>query len=234
MSYTAAPFSSAEDNYASFYPTTLMYDDLQAIQRIYGRNLSHNAGNTTHSFRNDGTLYWQTIDDAGGIDSITVVEVAGAATFGLRDRPQSRAVQLVRRGDRIQRRVIEPDRLHRSGHRDRECLWRIGVGLARRQHAGQLPCRRAGQRHDHRGQANDSLRGAEGDDLVIGNQGDDDLVGGLGNDTIRGGQGTDTARFITSTQAVVSLAITGGQFTGYGFDTLIDIENLAAERAAMS
>jgi Ca2+-binding RTX toxin-like protein len=69
MSYTASPWSAHNDNYASFYPTTPMYFDLVAIQALYGRNTSHNAGNTTYAF-NDGSTYFQTIDDAGGIDTI--------------------------------------------------------------------------------------------------------------------------------------------------------------------
>ena len=37
MSYTASPCSAHGDNYASFYPTTPMYYDLLAIERMYGQ-----------------------------------------------------------------------------------------------------------------------------------------------------------------------------------------------------
>lgn len=67
MSYTASPLSN--DNYASFYPTTPMYYDLVAIQALYGKNTTINAGNSTYTF-NDGTRYWQAINDAGGHDTI--------------------------------------------------------------------------------------------------------------------------------------------------------------------
>lgn len=70
MSYTASPWSGYQDNYASFYPTTPMYYDLLAMQRIYGKNLSVNNGNNTYTFK-DGTRYWEAINDTGGIDTIT-------------------------------------------------------------------------------------------------------------------------------------------------------------------
>ena len=47
MSYTASPWSQGDD-YASFYPTTPMYYDLVAIQALYGKNTTINAGNNTY------------------------------------------------------------------------------------------------------------------------------------------------------------------------------------------
>jgi serralysin len=70
MSYTASPWSKENDNYATFYPTTPMYYDLLTIQAIYGKKLSANAGNTVYTF-NDGTRYWEAINDSAGIDTIT-------------------------------------------------------------------------------------------------------------------------------------------------------------------
>ncbi len=69
MSYTASPWSSVEDNYATFHPTTPMYYDLLAIEALYGENSNVNAGNDVYAF-NDGTRYWQAINDAGGQDII--------------------------------------------------------------------------------------------------------------------------------------------------------------------
>lgn len=67
MSYSAR--TVGDSGTASFLPTTPQYYDLVAIQSIYGRNLSHNAGNTTYTFV-EGQRYFQTIDDASGIDTI--------------------------------------------------------------------------------------------------------------------------------------------------------------------
>jgi Ca2+-binding RTX toxin-like protein len=67
MSYSAK--AGGPDGIASYYPTTPMYYDLATIQALYGRNMSHNAGDTTYKFV-DGAKYFQTIDDAGGHDRI--------------------------------------------------------------------------------------------------------------------------------------------------------------------
>ena len=69
MSYTATTAHHGS-NYASFYPTTPMYYDLVAIQEMYGASV-HNPGNTNYIYSQTGH-YWQTIDNSGGIDTITV------------------------------------------------------------------------------------------------------------------------------------------------------------------
>ena len=71
------------DGLSSFYPTTPMYYDLLTIQALYGRNMSHNAGDTTYKFV-DGRSYFQTIDDAAGHDRI-IYAGALASTIDLRE-----------------------------------------------------------------------------------------------------------------------------------------------------
>lgn len=66
MSYTASPW--AQDQVTSFHPTTPMFNDLVAIQAIYGIDKTTNTGNTTYTYT-DG-LYWETIYDASGKDTI--------------------------------------------------------------------------------------------------------------------------------------------------------------------
>ena len=67
MSYTAST-QTPGNNYADFYPTTPMYYDLVAIQKMYGAR-AHNTGNDVYTFV-EGNHYWQTIDDSGGNDTI--------------------------------------------------------------------------------------------------------------------------------------------------------------------
>ncbi len=69
--------------------------------------------------------------------------------------------------------------------------------------------------------------GADGDDMLFGGGGSDELLGGLGNDVLDGGDGFDVAMFAGVTVGVtVSLAISGPQNTGHGFDTLTGIESI--------
>jgi len=67
MSYSDSPLHEDGGN-SSFYPTTPMLLDIQAIQYLYGANNNYNTGNNTYAF-NDTTTYYQTIWDAGGIDT---------------------------------------------------------------------------------------------------------------------------------------------------------------------
>lgn len=80
----------------------------------------------------------------------------------------------------------------------------------------------------------DLLDGGAGNDRLMGENDADTLIGGLGDDTLDGGANSfsqpenDTARYVGTVSAVVSLMLQGSaQDTGgYGFDTLIGIENL--------
>lgn len=61
---------------------------------------------------------------------------------------------------------------------------------------------------------------------IKGGDGDDILDGGSGDDTLDGGSGNNAVRFSGSTAATVYLSKADAQTTGYGTDTLIDIQNL--------
>jgi Ca2+-binding RTX toxin-like protein len=65
---------------------------------------------------------------------------------------------------------------------------------------------------------------------LMGNAGNDSLDGGDGDDILDGGSGTDTVVFSGSLAAIANLAL--GSATGYGTDTLINIENLTGGAGA--
>ncbi len=67
MSYSDTA-GSEDDGDATYYPTTPMLLDIQAIQYLYGANNDYNTGNNTYTF-GDNHAY-QTIWDAGGQDTI--------------------------------------------------------------------------------------------------------------------------------------------------------------------
>ncbi len=91
---------------------------------------------------------------------------------------------------------------------------------------------------------NDSLSGRDGNDMLFGGSGDDTLDGGWGNDQLFGGDGND--RFLPGgaddlmdggagvdtmivsggASAFVNLSVTTAQNTGYGTDTIRNIENV--------
>lgn len=73
----------------------------------------------------------------------------------------------------------------------------------------------------------DVLKGGAGNDSLYGDADSDTLYGGAGNDRLDGGSGNDTASFRGAVAVAVNLAIKGAQNTGLGWDTLLNIENLA-------
>ncbi|KZD12104.1 M10 family metallopeptidase [Oceanibaculum pacificum] len=70
MSYSAVPGDSDSFMAGGQEAYTPMLYDILAIQAMYGANTAHNAGNNSYSFAGAGT-YYETIWDAGGIDTIT-------------------------------------------------------------------------------------------------------------------------------------------------------------------
>ena len=104
MSYNAR--TSGDLGTASFLPTTSMYYDLLAIQKLYGRNDQHNAGNNTYTFT-EGRRYFETIDDAAGIDKLVYSGELKVST-----RSQSRAVQHAKCAHLFRQRIDARDGGH--------------------------------------------------------------------------------------------------------------------------
>lgn len=72
----------------------------------------------------------------------------------------------------------------------------------------------------------DTITGNEADNALYGGAGNDVLEGRGGNDTLDGGEGEDTIRYSGSTAVTVNLGISALQNTGYGFDTILNVENV--------
>ena len=182
MSYSAR--TAGDSGVASFFPTTPMYYDLLAIQSLYGRNTQHNATNTTYTFT-QGKTYFQTIDDAGGIDTIAFSGTRGvtinlnAGTFSSLSKPVT-----FNGGTSSSRNTVA-----------------IGPGSIIEKAAGG-----SGSDVVHGNSAANTLSGMDGNDVLYGNagndvlsggNGNDRLLGGLGNDVLYGGAGSDTFFFNT-------------------------------------
>jgi serralysin len=82
---------------------------------------------------------------------------------------------------------------------------------------------------------NDLIRGGDGDDLLYGGKGDDEIYGegdtdrfyaDPGNDYYHGGLGQDWLMLNGTIACTVDLAITTAQNTGFGNDTIVDVQSL--------
>lgn len=77
------------------------------------------------------------------------------------------------------------------------------------------------------GAGNDVIRSKGGNDILCGELGHDRLVGGPGNDTLIGGAGKDTASFFAA-PGPVTVDLRAGTATGWGSDTLLQVEHVMA------
>lgn len=69
MSYRDFAGDSLNGTETGYYPTSLMLNDVAAIQYLYGVNTSYQTGNNTYSWAANTSVY-ETIYDAGGNDTI--------------------------------------------------------------------------------------------------------------------------------------------------------------------
>jgi serralysin len=167
MSYTASPWSGKSDNYASYYPTTPMLDDIVAIQSIYGRDTVTNTGNTTYTFGN--ALYFQTIYDAGGADTILY---AGSDSCTIRLSAGAFSA------------LSEPI-YFTGGVSSRETVCIGPNTIIENATGGTMADTLLGNG------SNNILNGRAGSDRLVGGTGNDTMIGGSGRDVLTGGTGSD-------------------------------------------
>jgi serralysin len=210
-----------------FYATTPGIYDVAAIEHIYGANTTTNTGSNTYSYANwaaDSPLYFQTIVDAGGTDTIDASNQARASVINLTAGSYSsigiytEAEQEAYWSSVLGGSINIPSSTISSGS---------GTGVASRTalYTGV----------DNIGIAYsatiENAYGGAGNDTITGNSSDNSLKGNAGNDTINGGAGNDTAIF-TGNMASYTITDSGGTITVTnnsgtdGTDTLTNVEYL--------
>ncbi len=189
MSYSAR--TAGDSGVASFLPTTPMYYDLLAIQALYGRNTTHNASNTTYSYTS-GKTYFETIDDAGGNDTIAFTGARGVTINLNSGRFSSLSEPISFNGGTSTSRdtvAIGPNSLIENGRGGSGGDYILGNGVANVLSGMD---------------GNDSLYGFAGIDTLSGGNGNDQILGGLGNDVLTGGAGADIFYFNTTLSAAAN------------------------------
>lgn len=179
MSYRQ--YQGAEIGYIDgYFPTTLMLDDVQALQFLYGINPNYKSGNDSYSWA-AGAAVFETIVDSGGVDTIDASNQLQAVKLNLNSGQWSEIGTAQNRGDGTMVRdnltiaysaVIE----NALGTNLNDTLFGNSVNNNILGNGG-----------------NDALFGNEGNDTLDGWSGNDWLDGGAGNDLIKSGSGDDTA-----------------------------------------
>jgi Ca2+-binding RTX toxin-like protein len=196
-SQTGANFTMADGAYSA---STLLRDDIQALQALYGANTTTRAGDTTYGFNATAGVgaYDCTINthpiwcvwDGGGVDTLDFSGYSMAQRIDLNAGAFSDTAGMT-----------------------------FNISIA----YGAAIERAIG------GSGADSLTGNALANELIGGAGNDSLTGGAGNDILNGGAGTDTAIFGLALASGV-LGLVGGGLTvassAEGLDTLIGVELL--------
>ncbi len=206
MSYFGASATGANHVYQGqvIYPSTPLLDDIAAIQRLYGPNMSFASGDTTYGFNNTGDAAYAissgtqqavySIWDGGGNDTL---DFSGYATG-----------QLI---DLVAGNFSNVGALTKNV----SIAWGATIENARG------------------GDGNDQLFGNAVANSLFGNAGNDTLVGGAGNDHLEGGTGVDTASYLSPVRDFTvtvtpagSTVIVQDKVAGEGNDSLSGIESL--------
>jgi len=193
MSYSAT--AGDENSSFSFYPTTPMLLDIQAIQSLYGQNNTYHSGNDNYFF-DDAQTYHETIWDSGGFDWIVYTG------------SQNSIIDL---NEGYGSSIGNPVYVEYANNANETQVFNVWIAY----HAvienaaggsgnDYIEGNDAGNNLDG-GNGNDTLIGGAGDDFLDwdptlqggnddldGGYGDDQLYGGIGNDILRAGYGDDS------------------------------------------
>ncbi len=212
MSYDSASGSSGSG--ANFYPTTPMSYDIAAMQYLYGANTSYHTGDDTYTF-SQGSKYYQTVWDAGGIDTIVWQATAADGTPAEGASIDLRPGQWSDLGDTLR-------------FRDKQGTAISTTDLTVQIYATVTIENATG------GDGADTLTGNDVSNVLNGGAGSDTLTGGAGDDQLLGGADIDTALYsaarasYTVTRAADgALAVQDSRASGGdGKDTLTGVERL--------
>lgn len=223
MSYNVAPGIEDTGSNINYYPTTPMSFDIRSIQYLYGANTSYHVGNDSYTF-NSSDNYFQTIWDAGGMDTIQHsgndhceinLNPGAWSDLGI-DIQYNDGSNYFTQAYNVQ--IFDTVTIENAtGGNGNDLL--IGNTISNILSGGNGNDTLSG------GGGNDKLYGDAGSDIYRGDAGDDTFYfsDSDGDDSLEGGMGFDTLDF-SALNGVVQANQFSGVTTGTaGNDTLVDI-----------
>ena len=241
MTYRTFIGANINSNFSDEYPSTLMQDDILAIQWMYGPNYNHNATNTTYTWNSvtgemsingagQGAAFHNkvlmTIWDGGGNDTYNFANFSTKVTVNLSPGAWSTPSNAMR---------ADLDS-SAAAHFARGCI--ANALVFSNDFRGYIENANGGSNNDILtgnirsnllvGNAgNDLLYGVTGDDRLFGSSGNDRLTGGIGRDLLTGGSGTDAFIF-RSTLESGPTAATRDQIIDFTHGEKIDVNFIDA------
>ena len=156
MSYTDDP--SGNNYFIDRYPETPMLLDIQALQYLYGANMSHNSSDTIYTFTGN-EKYFETVWDGGGEDTIDYRSSTTGATIDLREGEWSS----------LGKPIVFTNSFGQTQYTDPRTVW-IAYGTEIENAWGSSGA--------------DQIIGNSLDNTIAGYAGDDELVGMEGRDSL--------------------------------------------------
>jgi serralysin len=219
------------------FPQSWMMVDIMALQRLYGANYGHQAGDTTYAWSPgsgqtfidgiaqvapNGTKVFLTIWDGGGIDTYDMSDYATRVSIDLRPGRWSVTAE-------DQRAVLDmaPPLKLALGNVYNALLYRGNeaslIENATGGTAGDAIRGNVAANLLRGGDGGDSLSGDAGGDTLLGEAGADTMTGGAGNDSFAGGTGDDVY-MVDGWQADTVSEIGGGGYDRVlsGWDWTLD------------
>lgn len=197
MSYRSYEGASVTGGYTqSFFPTTLMMNDISAIQHMYGADYSTRSGDTRYSWA-PGKQLLETIWDGGGNDTISWSGQTSKAEINLNAGQFSKlgpAYYTGKPGDLYEERTLGIAR-------------NVTIENAEGGDAADIITGNS---------ANNKLYGRKGADTIKGGDGNDFLNGQQDKDFLTGGNGADKFYFYNPTEG-------GDIITDYNIADVIEV-----------
>lgn len=156
--YTVMSYFSATNtggNHNGMYSAVPLLDDIVAIQRLYGANMSVRTGDTTYGFNSNAGQSWYSATGIGSVLIFAVWDAGGVDTFDFSGYTQNQVIDL------------------RQG-----AFSNVGGLIGNVAVAMNVVIENA-----IGGSGNDTIRGNGSDNVLTGGAGNDTIDGGLGTDT---------------------------------------------------
>ena len=199
MTYSQYVGDNNSGDNAPHHPTSLMMDDIAALQYMYGADNAYNAGNTTYSFSTTtGEMFINgagqgaaianyimlTIWDGGGIDTYDFSNYSTNVSVNLLPGSYSTPsnAQLANLGDGHFARGSIFNAYENGSSLIENATGGSGADSIYGNNAANVLIGNGG---------NDGINGVGGNDVILGGAGNDTLLGGDGNDAINGGTEND-------------------------------------------
>jgi serralysin len=179
MSYFAPEQAGA--TFAGRYSAIPLLDDITAIQRLYGPNMSAFAGDTVYGFNSNSGREWFSLSSGSSAQIFAIWDGSGNDTLDFSGFGQTQTIDL-RSGDFSNVGGLIGNVAIAYGATIENAIGGTGNDvIVGNQVANGLTG----------GAGADTISGEAGNDMVHGGAGNDQLDGGSGSDTLDGGDGDD-------------------------------------------